>query len=86
VAEVSAHYHPKARLRLGAGSVSRPCFLIDRDRVILPAFGRYTGGLDCASPVLDALMGPDALAVLTGDRARPIPMPRRGPGGREARA
>lgn len=72
VAEVSAHYHPKARL---AGA-ARPCFLIDRQRVILPAFGSYTGGLDCRRDPLAGLMGPEALAVLTGVRARAVPMPR----------
>ena len=28
--EVSGHWHPKLRLPLGAGAVSRPCFLADR--------------------------------------------------------
>jgi DNA ligase-associated metallophosphoesterase len=70
--EVSAHYHPKARL---AGT-ARPCFLIDAQRIILPAFGAYTGGLDTRRAPLPDLMGPDALAVLTGTRARPVPMPR----------
>jgi DNA ligase-associated metallophosphoesterase len=68
--EVSGHYHPKARL---AGR-ARPCFLVDAGRVILPAFGAYSGGLDCRDPALAALMRPGALAVLTGDRARPIPL------------
>lgn len=68
--EISGHYHPKARL---AGR-SRACFLIDATRVILPAFGTYTGGLACTAPVLDALMGPGALAVLTGPRALAMPM------------
>lgn len=71
-AEVSAHYHPKARL---AGT-ARPCFLIDADRIILPAFGAFTGGLDCRRPPLPGLMGPGAIAVLTGTRARAVPMPR----------
>ena len=71
-AEISAHYHPKARL---AGT-ARPCFLIDRNRVILPAFGAFTGGLDTRRAPLPALMAPGALAVLTGTRARAIPMPR----------
>lgn len=70
--EVSAHYHPKAPL---AGRMS-PCFLIDGQRVILPAFGAYTGGLDCRRPPLVALMASDARAVLIGARARAIPMPR----------
>lgn len=70
--EVSGHFHPKARV---AGR-SRPCFLIDAARVILPAFGCYTGGLRATDPALAALLGPQALAVLTGPRALAIPMPR----------
>ena len=72
--EVSGHYHPQARLGLGGASVSRPCFLIDGTRVIMPAFGSYTGGLGCKSPVLASLMAPGALAVLTGPSARAVPM------------
>jgi DNA ligase-associated metallophosphoesterase len=70
--EISGHFHPKARL---AGR-SHPCFLADRDRILLPAFGAYTGGLRCNDPALGALMRPDALAVLTGPKALAIPMPR----------
>ena len=75
-AEISGHYHPKARIGLGGGSLSRPCFLIDRARIVLPAFGTYTGGLSCTDPVLADLMGDGALAVLTGSRAHALPMPR----------
>jgi DNA ligase-associated metallophosphoesterase len=71
-AEVSGHYHPKASL---AGR-SRPCFLLDAARLILPAYGTYTGGLRCTDPVLADLMGPGALAILTGTHALAIPMPR----------
>ncbi len=74
--EISGHYHPKARLVTRAGAVRRACFLIDADRIILPAFGAYTGGLDCTDPTLDRLMGAGARAVLTGPRAVPFPMPR----------
>ncbi|GAA0289922.1 ligase-associated DNA damage response endonuclease PdeM [Rhodovulum strictum] len=73
-AEISGHYHPKARLSLGGRRVSRPCFLADAARVILPAFGAYTGGLASDAPVLDALMGPGAVAILTGPRALAVPM------------
>ena len=71
-AEISGHYHPKARL---AGQ-SRPCFLADASRLILPAYGVYTGGLRSHDAALTALMAKDALAVLTGPRALAIPMPR----------
>lgn len=76
VGEVSAHYHPKARLGLRGGAVSRPCFLVDADRIVLPAFGSYTGGLETCAPELCALMGADAVAILTGRRALAVPMPR----------
>jgi DNA ligase-associated metallophosphoesterase len=75
-AEVSGHYHPKASL---AGR-SRPCFLLDAERLILPAFGAYTGGLRCTDPALTELMGTGALAILTGTHALAIPMPRGQPG------
>ena len=75
-AEVSGHYHPKARIGFSGGSLARPCFLIDRDRIVLPAFGTYTGGLFTTDPALSRLMGDGALAVLTGTRAHALPMPR----------
>jgi len=75
--EVSGHYHPKARLALGGARVARPCFLIDAARVILPAYGTYTGGLATEAAALSGLMAEGAVAVLTGARAQPLPMPRR---------
>ena len=71
-AEISGHYHPKASL---AGR-SRPCFLADAQRLILPAYGTYTGGLRAHDASLTALMAKDALAILTGPRVLAIPMPR----------
>jgi len=71
-AEISGHYHPKASL---AGR-SRPCFLADARRLILPAYGTYTGGLRAHDSTLTALMAKDALAILTGPRVLAIPMPR----------
>jgi DNA ligase-associated metallophosphoesterase len=76
VGEISGHYHPKAVLRSRAGSLSRPAFLIDSVRVILPAYGTYTGGLRSSDAALNALMGKDAIAVLTGKTALTVPMPR----------
>lgn len=72
-AEISGHYHPKARI---AGQ-SRACFLLDENRLIMPAYGVYTGGLWCDHEALGSLMRPNALAILTGPRAIAIPMPRK---------
>lgn len=74
--ELSGHYHPKAHIRTRSRGVSRPAFLIDTDRVVLPAYGTYTGGLRSDSAPLSRLMRAEAVAVLTGHTARAIPMPR----------
>lgn len=70
--EVSGHFHPRMRL---AGQW-RPCFLIDDRRIIMPAYGHYTGGMACDRPPLRDLVRPGAIAVLTGQRAYPVPLSR----------
>jgi len=72
--EVSGHYHPKLTLP-GTGR-GRACFLVDAARLIMPAYGAYTGGLNLGAPVLQSLMAPKTLAILTGRKALPVPMPR----------
>ncbi|WP_408629797.1 ligase-associated DNA damage response endonuclease PdeM [Aliiroseovarius salicola] len=74
--EVSGHYHPKTRLSVKGRGFSRPCMLVDRHRIILPAYGTYTGGLRSDDPVLSDLMQPNALAVLLGVPPHPVPMQR----------
>ena len=74
--EISGHYHPKAQISLRGKSISKPCFLLDSDRLVLPAYGTFTGGLKTQSEALCGLMRPEAVAILTGKQARPIPMPR----------
>ena len=74
--EVSGHYHPKATLALRGRAVTRPAFLIDRDRMIMPAYGTYTGGLRSNDTALRGLMRADASAVLTGHMPVQVPMPR----------
>ena len=68
--EVSGHYHPKHRL---AGR-SRPAFLLDRSRLILPAYGTYTGGLASHSTDLQRLFDGQIMAILTGRKAIPVPV------------
>ena len=74
--EISGHYHPKASLRIRGRRIARKCFLASADRIVLPAFGAFTGGLD----VFDAAFAPyfdrDACAILTGARAARVPLTR----------
>jgi uncharacterized protein len=64
--EISGHFHPKATMATRAGGITRPCFVADSRRVMLPAFGAYTGGLDAADPAIASLFPRGARAFLLG--------------------
>ncbi len=53
--EISGHFHPKASIDARAKRVSRPCFVSDAHRLMLPAFGAYAGGLDVRDPAIARL-------------------------------
>ena len=68
--EISGHYHPKHRVT----GRSRPAFLLDQTRMILPAYGAYTGGLASQTPELRHLFGAQCMAILTGKKAIAVPL------------
>lgn len=88
-AELSGHYHPKATLPTRIGGITRPCFLSTAQRLVLPAFGAFTGGLDVMDPAMTSvtksaqrvfLLGPDRLhsapfEALRNLRDRGMPSP-----------
>ena len=44
--ELAGHLHPASKVRGYARAVRTRCFLTDGERMILPAFGAYAGGLN----------------------------------------
>ncbi|MCQ9155601.1 ligase-associated DNA damage response endonuclease PdeM [Acidomonas methanolica] len=64
--EISGHFHPKARMRLRGQLIARACFIADKRRVILPAFGAYTGGLDVSDPAIAGLFPRGATIFMRG--------------------
>jgi metallophosphoesterase superfamily enzyme len=74
--EISGHYHPKARVSIRGRMLSRRCAVMDDSRMILPAYGAYTGGLSCDHPELARLMSNRAEAILLAPTPIRIPMPR----------
>jgi hypothetical protein len=64
--EVSGHYHPKASVRVRGRRVSARCFVSDGRRLVLPAFGAYTGGLDVRDPAIAGLFARGVRAHLLG--------------------
>jgi len=73
--EMSGHYHPKLRVSLSGRSVSRRCFVVSPTKLILPAFGALTGGLDAHHPEIIGSVGPDATALVpVSDRLLRFPL------------
>ena len=62
--EISGHFHPKFRLSLRGRSVSRRCYVASATKLILPAYGAFTGGLDADHPEILRKVGPGASALV----------------------
>jgi len=76
--EISGHFHPKLRIHVRGRLVSRPCFVGDARRLILPAFGSLTGGLACAdSAISENFAGPYDAMLVAGGRQLRFPCPGR---------
>ena len=62
--EMSGHFHPKYRVNIRGRHVSRRCFVASSTKLILPAFGSLTGGLDASHPEIVKQVGPAASALV----------------------
>jgi DNA ligase-associated metallophosphoesterase len=73
--EMSGHFHPKLRLQVRGRHVSRRCFVVSPTKLILPAFGSLTGGLDAHHPEIIGHVGRDAAALVpVSDRLLRFPL------------
>lgn len=73
--EISGHFHPKLRVHLSGRRVSRRCFVASPTKLILPAFGSLTGGLDAHHPEIIGSVGPEAAALVpVSDRLLRFPL------------
>lgn len=73
--EISGHFHPKMRLSLKGRNVSRRCFVASASKLILPAYGALTGGLDAGHPEIVRKVGAPASALVpVSDRMLRFPI------------
>ena len=62
--ELSGHFHPKLRIHVRGKKVARRCFVATARKIVLPAFGALTGGLDVDHPALTKAVGRGAEALV----------------------
>ena len=73
--ELSGHFHPKVRVRARGRLVSRRCFVASATKLVLPAFGSLTGGLDAGHPEIVRAVGASAQALVpVNDRMLRFPL------------
>ncbi len=74
--ELSGHFHPKLRVNVRGRHVARACTVMSSngkraDRMILPAFGSLTGGMDAGDPaILRALQPAEKIDALLPARGK----------------
>jgi uncharacterized protein len=79
--EIAGHLHPCARIVQRGRSVRRRCFASDGERMIMPAFGAYTGSLNVLDlayaglfrrgALIAYMIGADRVFAITGSLLRP---------------
>jgi hypothetical protein len=62
--EIAGHMHPAAKLSLYGATLRRPCFVGNGRRLVMPAFGAYTGGLNVLDDAFLPIFGQDGFSVL----------------------
>lgn len=68
--EISGHLHPGASIVSRGRRTHGKCFVTDRRRLIMPAFGAYTGALGVSSCAYDGLFDePEAQVFMLGRNA-----------------
>ncbi len=77
--EIAGHFHPCARVISEGRSLRRRCFAVCENRMIMPAMGAYTGGLnildEAYAPFLTRpvawVMGAEGVYPIAGDKLAP---------------
>jgi DNA ligase-associated metallophosphoesterase len=73
--ELSGHFHPKLHVTMRGRRIARRCFVASPTKLILPAFGALTGGLDVGHPAIVGVAGRPAEALVpVADRLLRFPL------------
>jgi DNA ligase-associated metallophosphoesterase len=77
--EIAGHLHPVARFVVGGVGQRLRCFIGDGRRLVLPAFGAFTGGLNVLDAAFQPLFTEAAVQVLGRNGIYPVAWAALGP-------
>jgi DNA ligase-associated metallophosphoesterase len=72
--EIAGHLHPVARIARRGAAIRRRCFATDGERLVLPAFGAYAGGLNLLDAAFTGLFQRHRLEAWMMGRADVYPV------------
>jgi len=55
--EIAGHLHPMARVSTRGRAIRRKCFVASEDRMVMPSFGAFTGGLNIRAAAFMEVFG-----------------------------
>ena len=58
--QISGHFHPVASVKSSIKKITAKCLLHTNNHIILPSFGKYTGGLNINNPVFKPFVNNDS--------------------------
>ena len=61
---ISGHWHPRVGVTVRGRRIGRRCFALTAAKLVLPAYGALTGGLDVRDPAIAAALGGPLTALV----------------------
>lgn len=72
--EIAGHLHPVAKIAWRGEGIRRKCFATDGMRIVMPAFGAYTGGLNVLDEAFGSLFVAQRLKAWMAGRSAVYPL------------
>ena len=72
--EIAGHLHPVARIAWRGEGIRRKCFATDGNRIVMPAFGAYAGGLNVLDEAFSTLFVRHRLKAWMAGRSGVYPL------------
>ena len=62
--QISGHFHPVASLKIHSQKILAKCLVVSKNSIILPSYGKYTGGLNINKPPLKKFININSIIYL----------------------
>jgi len=73
--QISGHFHPVVSLKVNSKKITTKCLVVSKKSIILPSYGKYTGGLNINKPPLKNLININSIIfLLTKNSVYKIPV------------